>query len=247
MPGQSPLPPKNCAAEPPALQVAKRIFDQKPTPIAQTDSNKEKTSFLFQRDTVLRLDAPASMVIRQYAFFGAYKLPPQSECSIMVLDEQKQEWQEDYRISPGSINPQLAALLSAAYQKAPTSHLFTNLQNFIREQCVTASHQTRENDAPECHINSRFLTTATIQAIQNMAFKPVYHGYQESDMKGILTAWSFIRSISKYAHLPNCRVPATGITATDAHDITCNILSMLHLLFQDHTHADLLGSHHSTF
>jgi hypothetical protein len=104
-----------------------------------------------------------------------------------------------------------------------------------------------DNTVLPCHIQSGFFTTSVVQALLSVSFQSGFRLKKGEEPIGVLTPWSFIRSLDDYATSPNSKLPDNGLRSDQVANVLDNIIYLLSVLATDNRDIKTLGTGHSAF
>jgi hypothetical protein len=246
--GQFPLPtlPLSSRGRSAALLTAVRQ-SQKSTsslaPIATNDANM--VTFEFSRDLMLSHHA-CKTPVRRWAFWGSWRCGLISDPPFLTIDSDPAQYDYDYLFAPGRLNPELIPLFRQAYQKKPGHPAFADLTSWFETECIQSETED-DNIILPCHIQPSFFNQSVIQALLGFAFQSGYKSRKNDEPIGILTPWSFIRSLDDFATVTQPRIPTTGLLAHQVSNLLDNIIYLMSLLSHDNRDIKTLGTGHSAF
>jgi hypothetical protein len=254
---QSPLPSKHGFTVAHNLALALRFFTTKPSasaPISTTtttsESSKEKVSYVFSFDMMLRADAPAHHTVRRAAFFGSFRYPEPDVHPLYAVGLDAPPlavYPTDYLFCPGMLSATFISFLHPAHDKPITSMHFKRLHAHVRDLCLDAM-QSEDRSGIECRWFMDFLTPETVQAVQYYAFYSGKRSSQLADLQSVLTPWHFLHSVSPHHHPTRpaqLRLPAGGLPALLILDVFQNMYFLMHAPFLDTCKLAYVGPQHS--
>jgi hypothetical protein len=254
---QSPLPCKNGFTVAHNLALALHFFGStSPTSMSQTastagsDVSKDKLSYLFSLEMMLRADAPAHLTVRRAAFFGSFRYPEPDVHPLYAVGMNAPPlavYPTDALLCPGMLSATFIPFLHPAHDKPVPSMHFKRLHAHVRDLCLDAM-QSEEQSGIECRWQQDFLTAEVVQAVQHYAFHSGKRPSHLSDLHSILTPWHFLHSVSSHHHPSRpvqLRLPLGGLPAIMILDVFQNMYFLMHLPFLDTCKLAYVGPQHS--
>jgi hypothetical protein len=212
---------------------------------ATTSGDDKQVTFEFSRELMLSSHAYKNPVHR-LAFWTSFRCALVSDPPITTVGTNPARYDHDYLIAPGRLNPELLSLYRQAYQKKPNHPAFHELTTWFETECVIADTDN-DNTVLPCHIQPSFFNTSVVQALLSVSFQSGYRLKKGEETTGVLTPWSFIRSLEDFANHQHPKIPDNGLTSEQVANILDNIIYLLSVMSTDNRDIKTLGTGHSAF
>jgi hypothetical protein len=176
-----------------------------------TPLDDKHITFDFSRELMLSNFA-FKLPVRRLAFWGSWRCALSSDPPITTLGLTPAQFDHPYLFAPGRFNPELTPHLRQAYQRKTNSPQFHDLTNWFETECSIGDTED-DNDSLPCHIQPSFLSPSVVQALQSVSFQSGFKIRKDEEPPGILTPWSFIKSLEDFKSLQQLRILSEGLHA----------------------------------
>ncbi|MGL4350667.1 MAG: hypothetical protein ACRCT2_08930, partial [Plesiomonas shigelloides] len=246
--GQMPLGPSLARGRSSALVTVLRqsaIQSRTLTTVTASSLDEKQLTFEFSRELMLSNYAH-KIPVRRIAFWASWRCALATDPPITTITVPPSRFDHPYLFAPGRFNPELTPHLRQAWQRKPNTPQFQELVNWFENECSLIDMEDDSASLP-CHIQPNFFNTSVVQALASVSFQSGYKIRKEAEPPGILTPWSFIRSLEDFRSQSAPRIPADGLQAHHISDLIDNVVFLISLLTQDTDDSPCLGTGHSAF
>lgn len=242
-----PFPPAPHGAHSHALVTAlhQSMAMQRAGNIIQTATQELSATYEVSRDLMLS-NCVTKEAVWKLAHWLSYRCRTASDPNLMTIRLPVSSLPDEYSVAPGRVPMELSSKLKAAFQKNANSPAVNDLTNWFKEQVADGS-ASHDSDALECHIHQNFFTYSVIQGIQNVAIRSGSHILTPDEPTGIITPWTFLRSLTAFQGNPTSRLPANGLSPSQIRQIILNIVFFFHTLSCDYRDSKFVGTSQSAF